>query len=438
MSASVRLCQCRCHCVFFCVSIPCLCVHCMCTLCITPLVRTSHKSCPVSPTFRQGNVSFNVTAPLIRWFPSKSHSQFDSCELPNSVQERERVEGNLLFITPPTLWCFRETLIEQCQQFQCAGVVMGTENEPAGLDTWSIFKGGVDHTSLHAPFVDIRFVDSCFAYTVYPSHTHMFNSFNVLYCFSSSDSARLEGLLQEIEQFQQTFIANLTLSMTITSGDTNAWGEMYESWIFTLMCLVILPIFALCCFYATKRFIGYWKLQRSAKLALFCLFVEAITNLVRAVYCIVDPFFSQNIFPWPVSRMLVFITVPWSLSTSLLIALFWAESLNQLTSVKIGFLSRYKVRFFVILVLFILLELLGSIVTAFILTFIRIPIVFATVVFILCVHCLIFAVCVSLILSVSLCICHRLRPNKVRIIRRDRVIGIRSASDDTNKVRTDV
>jgi len=140
----------------------------------------------------------------------------------------------------------------------------------------------------------------------------------------------------------------------------------------------MLPIFELCCFYfATKRGIGYWRFQRSSTFALVCLFVEAITNLVRAVYCIVDPFLSQNIFSFQVHRMLVTVTFPWSVGTSLLIALYWAESITRLTPVRIGFLSRYKVHFIAILVLFILLELFGSIVHAFRLTFIRISIVFA-------------------------------------------------------------
>jgi len=149
-----------------------LCVHsvCVCSLYVHPVYHTIGTNITQimsgvrmnSPTFRQGNTSFNVTAPLIPWFESKSHSQFDSCELPNSAHERERVEGKILFLTLPVLVCFRETFITQCQQFQCAGVVMGTESNPAGQITWSDFKGGVDDSSLKAPFVDIRFVDSCF------------------------------------------------------------------------------------------------------------------------------------------------------------------------------------------------------------------------------------------------------------------------------------
>jgi len=147
----------------------------------------------------------------------------------------------------------------------------------------------------------------------------------LIYLSSLSDSARLERLLQELKQLQQTLSANLTLTVTIINGDNNAWGDMFKSWIFTLVSRIILPVFALCCFYvATIRFIGYWKFEPS-KLALFCLFVEAITNLVRAVYTIIDPFTSQNIFPFQVHRILLMITTPWSLGTSMLIALYWAE-----------------------------------------------------------------------------------------------------------------
>jgi len=163
-----------------------LCIHSVfvCSLYVHPVYHTIGTNITQvlsgvrmnSPTFRQGNVSFNVTAPLLPWFESKSHSPFDSCELRNSAHERERVEGKLLFITLPEVACFKEILISQCQQFKCAGVVMGSENNPAGLVTWSNFKGGVDDASLKAPFVDIRFVDSCFVYTVYPSdaHVHLF------------------------------------------------------------------------------------------------------------------------------------------------------------------------------------------------------------------------------------------------------------------------
>jgi len=176
-----------------------------------------------------------------------------------------------------------------------------------------------------------------------------------------------------LDGLQEILGANLTLLITITSGDTNAWGEVYESLFFTLLFRVTLPIFSLCCFYfAVRRYTGYLR-AKGSKLALVCLLIEAITNLVRAVYCIIDPIFSQGILPWQVSRMLVGITVPWSLSTSLLIGLFWAESLDRVRAMD--FLSRFKVHFIVLLVLFILLELFASVLSSFMLVFFRIPMI---------------------------------------------------------------
>jgi len=122
---------------------------------------------------------------------------------------------------------------------------------------------------------------------------------------------------------------------------------------------------------------GYWRLYPE-NLPLFCLFVEAITNLLQALYCIIDPFASQNIFSWQVSRILMFITGPWSLATSLLIALYWAETIAVVIPVRIGFLTRYKAHFIAVLVLLVVVELFASIVHAFWLSFIRIPIIFAT------------------------------------------------------------
>jgi len=109
-----------------------------------------------SPTFRQGNVSFEVTAELIPWYQSKSHSEFASCELTNSPQEHQRVAGKLLFLTLPNPVCLMESFILQCQHFLCAGIVVGRREDPAGLATWSLFEGGVDQSSLRAPLVDIR------------------------------------------------------------------------------------------------------------------------------------------------------------------------------------------------------------------------------------------------------------------------------------------
>jgi len=195
--------------------------------------------------------------------------------------------------------------------------------------------------------------------------------------YSRLDSQLLEDILRGLNGLQETLSTNLTLSVTITSGDTNSWGDMFESWIFTFAFRAILPIFALCCcYFATMRFISYWTHKRS-QIALVCLFIEAITNLERAMYCAIDPFTSQNIFSWQVSRMLMFVTIPWSLSTSLLIGLFWAESLARMTRIKHDFLTRYKVHFIVMLVLLILLELFASIVHAFRLPNIRIPIILA-------------------------------------------------------------
>lgn len=108
-----------------------------------------------SPTFRQGNVSFNVTAPLIPWFRSKSHSEFATCKLTNSPEERKRVKGKVLLVTLP-LRCYTEIFIQQCQHLNCAGVVLGVLEDPAGQATWSQFNGGVDRKSLRAPLVEIR------------------------------------------------------------------------------------------------------------------------------------------------------------------------------------------------------------------------------------------------------------------------------------------
>jgi len=200
-----------------------------------------------------------------------------------------------------------------------------------------------------------------------------------MYSSSKSDNAKLKSLLKAFHRLKDTLSANLTLSVTITSVDESAWGEMYQSWLFTL-CRVVLTIFAVvCCYFATRRFFLYWYWpQKKAILPLFCLFIEAITNLLRAVYTAVDPFWSQNIMSFQVSRILAFITVPWSLSTSLMIGLFWAQLLTELTTINAGRLSRFKLHFIVLLVLFILLELLSSMVHAFKPTFIRIPIILFT------------------------------------------------------------
>jgi len=197
---------------------------------------------------------------------------------------------------------------------------------------------------------------------------------DVFVCFfSNPDSKKLAAIIEQFNLLQLT-LTNLTLSITVTSGDTNEWGVIAQSWLFTVVCRVMLPIFALCCsYFAMTRFMSYWKFRRST-LPLVCLMIETITNLVRAVYCAIDPFLSQNIFPWQVSRMLVLITVPWSLSTSLLIGLCWAEALVNVTAIKAGFLSRYTIHFITFLVLLILLELFASIVHAFRLV-VQIPIV---------------------------------------------------------------
>jgi len=199
---------------------------------------------------------------------------------------------------------------------------------------------------------------------------------------------KLESALEEFDRLQETLSTNLTLSITMTSGDTNAWGDMYQSWIIVILCRVLLPIFALCCcYFATRRFMTYWAFDGS-KIALICLFIEAITNLMRALYCMIDPFWSQGILSWQASRMMVFITFPWSLSTSMLIGFVWAEAIAHATPMKGGFLSRYKVHFIVILVLFILLELFSSIVHAFLLP-LRIRIVLATALLGICAQLLV-------------------------------------------------
>mmetsp|Transcript_26273 Transcript_26273/g.29249 ORF Transcript_26273/g.29249 Transcript_26273/m.29249 type:complete len:373 (+) Transcript_26273:375-1493(+) len=101
---------------------------------------------------------------------------------------------------------------------------------------------------------------------------------------------------------------------------------------------------------------------------IFCLYVEAIANTVRAIYVVIDPLYSRRIFPKLIHDVLYVGLTSLSLTTTVLIAFYWHDILNSSTALrerhKYG-TQRLLIPSIFIVSTFVVVEITGGIILAF-------------------------------------------------------------------------
>eukprot|EP01124_Arcella_intermedia_P014144 TRINITY_DN20531_c0_g2_i1.p1 TRINITY_DN20531_c0_g2~~TRINITY_DN20531_c0_g2_i1.p1 ORF type:complete len:442 (+),score=52.91 TRINITY_DN20531_c0_g2_i1:35-1327(+) len=146
--------------------------------------------------------------------------------------------------------------------------------------------------------------------------------------------------------------SNWTLIVNVTPEGENQWIKAFSSpqWLFA-QCLVSLlsligMVGSIYCLYCAKK--EYIELSH----VILCL--EFISNTIRLIWWSVDPVFSRLKFPYLLGNILETVTVPFTVSTSLMVAMFWFHLFHS-KNMKLGLHSHLIQKIFTCLIVFVFL-----------------------------------------------------------------------------------
>ena len=257
-----------------------------------------------SPYFYFGLTTFNVTASLI--LPPSTASPFACHPLPP-------LPPAIVYVDP--LGCSIETKIRHCQQAGSLGVISASSADVAGNEVFTQWDG-TDKSLLHIPFLHV----------------------------GRDDGEALRAALQQwtisINGTDRTG-GNWTASLLSEDASVNVWAAAYDSVYFLTLFQTLLGLFNLfLILLASRKLIQYHhKMASSSPSALstspssstsvpyLCLSLLLFSSVIVAVYCLVDPFGAKHVLPYVYCRLLLFLCVPLSLVSLLLLLLFISDAL---------------------------------------------------------------------------------------------------------------
>eukprot|EP01122_Echinamoeba_exundans_P015228 TRINITY_DN7133_c0_g1_i1.p1 TRINITY_DN7133_c0_g1~~TRINITY_DN7133_c0_g1_i1.p1 ORF type:complete len:558 (+),score=65.63 TRINITY_DN7133_c0_g1_i1:155-1675(+) len=158
---------------------------------------------------------------------------------------------------------------------------------------------------------------------------------------------------------------NNSLIVAVDIGDFNIWrsirrGGAQTAWqaIFTLWAGAV-------CVSALIKLIGFVRAKGiQFNIAQICLSIELICNLYRMIYFALDPIYAGRLFLAYQAHMMLTISWPFTIITTLLITLYWLELLTKNRVLVPTFLSFLKWPFLGVSLFMVALELGTSIARA--------------------------------------------------------------------------
>eukprot|EP00298_Acanthocystis_sp_HF-20_P016809 c21591_g1_i1.p1 GENE.c21591_g1_i1~~c21591_g1_i1.p1 ORF type:complete len:488 (+),score=107.79 c21591_g1_i1:68-1531(+) len=245
--------------------------------------------------------------------------------------------------------CFRSDYIFECQRTSwCAGVMSQDHSfDPTGLHMWSMFDEHRDRSEYKVPLN--------------------------------------QATLDDFNQIEETIInyrkQNISYRITLTS-DPNPWTDMFTSIPFLIYFRILTPIWSFGCLFLTVYYffsdrgnvnsnnitdknetnkqkmcsLSKWGLKRT------CLTLQFITHVSRVVFYAVDPFVSQQIFPYIWTMILSTLITVLDLGTHVLLSFV----VRQIVQAKKVINIMQSVRFVLLVVAIIfVLDFAAAIVTGY-------------------------------------------------------------------------
>ena len=258
-----------------------------------------------SPYFYFGNTTFNVTANLI--LPPHTASQMACHTLPP-------LPPAIVYVDP--LGCSIETKIRHCQEAGSVGVISASSADVAGNEVFTQWDG-TDKSLLHIPFLHVGRDDG---------------------------EALRAALLQWTIDTNGTDRANgssWTASLSSKEDSVNVWAAAYDSVYFLTLFQTLLGLFNLfLILLASRKLIQYHHKaasstpsgqstspSSSSSVPYLCLTLLLLSSFIVAVYCLVDPFGAKHMLPYVYCRLLLFMCIPLSFASLLLLLLFMSDAL---------------------------------------------------------------------------------------------------------------
>jgi len=137
---------------------------------------------------------------------------------------------------------------------------------------------------------------------------------------------------------------NYTIIVNITNNDFNYWQEVLGSNAAMVPFSLILGLVTFCCTVVafTKLVITIHNTDCSLSLGKFVLVLEVIGNLIRLIYVTVDPIFSRTTMNFVTGQIFITLSTPFTLSSTLLISLYWREVTLRSNVTAINFLKKFR------------------------------------------------------------------------------------------------
>jgi len=164
-------------------------------------------------------------------------------------------------------------------------------------------------------------------------------------------------------QLEELICANNgSIQVTIDGNDTNVWEEYLRNIVNILLFNVLLGSFALITMaFAAAKFYQYTVINGLHwSVCQVCLSMEIFANFVRAFYLFIDPVFTRLIFPDILANILLSITFPFMLLTTVLIGLYWQELSRRQSVAILVFIKRMKIPFYIVFCTLLLFDIVSA------------------------------------------------------------------------------
>lgn len=160
-------------------------------------------------------------------------------------------------------------------------------------------------------------------------------------------------------------VGNGNLTATLTPGDLNVYRDIRNGWYFTAFSLVMTLYAAYVSALAGSKLSIYVRVHGfEFSIAQVSLAIHFASNLYRAIYVALDPFYAGRYFTGPQAHAQVTVTWPVPIVTTMLVSLYLRELLEKLTlkgSLRISnFLTKMKWPFAIVSLTVIALEISNS------------------------------------------------------------------------------
>jgi hypothetical protein len=190
------------------------------------------------------------------------------------------------------------------------------------------------------------------------------------YLIDSENLTSIQIPVVEMLRSQATYLlANLSAGLNITvlvlANDTNEWTLMFDSDVLIIWSTVYSGLALFCAGFASYKLFWFVKAQGiHLTVPQVCLTIEIVANLVRAMYCFVDPIFGRRIFTRIPGFLFLILTIPVFVTTTLLLIYYWREIMSLKGVKVITFLDKFRIPCIIVVAILFAAEILWALLRA--------------------------------------------------------------------------